>query len=70
MLALGGSAELEVPLARPLESRIGELQSFTPTVDALFTPDIDASLDSDESKREFWHAFRVLGDWYADLPPY
>jgi uracil-DNA glycosylase family 4 len=61
---------LQVPLARTLEPRIGELQSFTPTVDALLTPDIDASLDSDESKREFWHAFRVLGDWYRDLPPY
>ena len=33
-------------------------------------PDIDQSLDSEESKREFWRSFRVLGDWYADLPPY
>jgi uracil-DNA glycosylase len=22
------------------------------------------------AKRAFWSAFRVLGDWYADLPPY
>ena len=22
------------------------------------------------AKREFWNAFRVLGDWYAELPPY
>jgi hypothetical protein len=33
-------------------------------------PDIDASLDEEEAKREFWSAFRVLGDWYASLPPY
>ena len=48
----------------------GEIQGFTPTIDALFVPDIDESLDSEESKREFWAAFRALGDWYADLPPY
>jgi len=62
--------EVEVPLARELEPELGEVQSFTPTVEALYVPDIDQSLDSEESKREFWHAFRVLGDWYADLPPY
>ncbi len=33
-------------------------------------PDIDESLDSEDSKRDFWAAFRSLGDWYADLPPY
>ena len=33
-------------------------------------PDIDESLDAEEPKREFWRAFRALGDWYADLPPY
>jgi uracil-DNA glycosylase len=49
---------------------MGELQKLTPTTDALYTPDIDDSLDSEESKREFWTAFRVLGEWYADLPPY
>ncbi len=62
--------ELGMPLSRPLAAQAGQLQSFTPTVDALFTPDIDESLDSDAAKREFWHAFRVLGEWYSDLPPY
>lgn len=62
--------ELGLPLSRPLAPHVGELQSFTPTVDALFTPNIDESLDSDAAKREFWHAFRALGEWYADLPPY
>jgi uracil-DNA glycosylase family 4 len=61
---------LEVPLSRALEPRPGEIQSFTPTVDALYVPDIDECLDSEGSKREFWRAFRALGDWYAELPPY
>ena len=46
------------------------MQRLTPTIEALYVPDIDASLDAEEPKREFWRAFRVLGDWYADLPPY
>ena len=59
-----------MPLSSTLEPRPGEVQRFTPTIDALYVPEIDESLDSEESKREFWAAFRVLGDWYADLPPY
>jgi uracil-DNA glycosylase len=62
--------ELEVPLGRELSTTEGEIQTLTPTIDALFVPDIDDSLDSEESKREFWSAFRALGDWYAELPPY
>ena len=61
---------LDLPLARHLDPRLGEVQTLTPTVDAIFVPDIDASLDSEDSKREFWSAFRALGDWYAKLPPY
>ena len=62
--------ELEMPLAHELEPTLGELQQLTPSIDALYVPDIDDSLDSEESKREFWAAFRELGDWYAELPPY
>ena len=62
--------EVDVPLSRTLEPTLGELQGLTPTIDALYVPDIDESLDSEESKREFWTAFRTLGDWYTDLPPY
>jgi uracil-DNA glycosylase len=62
--------ELEVPLAQPLEARVGEIQAFTPSIDGLYVPLIDEALDDETSKREFWNAFRVLGDWYADLPPY
>jgi uracil-DNA glycosylase family 4 len=68
--ALEALNEVGVPLSRPLEPRLGEVQSFTPTIDALYTPDIDGSLDSEDAKREFWAAFRALGEWYADLPPY
>jgi uracil-DNA glycosylase len=68
--ALVALNELDLPMGRTLEPRMGELQKLTPTTDALYVPDIDDSLDSEESKREFWTAFRALGDWYADLPPY
>ena len=33
-------------------------------------PDIDASLDEQEKKTEFWNAFKELGPWWAELPPY
>jgi len=62
--------KLEVPLARSIEPREGEIQAFTPTADALFTVDIDESLDEEGAKRRFWQAFRTLGEWYEDLPPY
>jgi uracil-DNA glycosylase family 4 len=68
--ALATLNALELPLARPLEPRLGEIQPLTPTIDALYVPDIDGSLDSESAKRDFWRAFRPLGDWYADLPPY
>lgn len=68
--ALAALNEVEVPLATPLEAEVGEVQSLTPTIEALLVPEIDQSLDSDESKREFWQAFRVLGEWYSELPPY
>jgi uracil-DNA glycosylase len=62
--------ELPIPLAEPVEPRPGTLQRLTPSIDALYVPDIDESLDDDDAKRAFWGAFKVLGQWYADLPPY
>jgi uracil-DNA glycosylase family 4 len=62
--------ELGVPLGREIAARPGEVQPLTPMCDALFVPDIDASLDDEGAKRSFWRAFRALGDWYQDLPPY
>jgi uracil-DNA glycosylase len=61
---------VEFPLADPLEPRIGELQRFTPTIQGLVCPDLDASLDEQAAKTAFWNAFKVVGDWWAELPPY
>lgn len=61
---------LSVPLSRPIEGREGEIQAFTPTIDALYVPDIDESLDEEGAKQRFWRAFKTLGTWYDDLPPY
>jgi uracil-DNA glycosylase family 4 len=62
--------DLDLPLGRKVEPRVGEIQKLTPACDALFVPDIDRALDDESSKRAFWKAFRALGDWYADFPPY
>jgi uracil-DNA glycosylase family 4 len=63
--------ELAFPLAEPLDpGRRGEVQRFTPTIDALVTPDIDTSLDEQPAKTRFWNAFKTLGTWWAELPPY
>jgi uracil-DNA glycosylase len=68
--ALATLGELDIPLARELQPRLGEIQQLTPTIDALYVPNIDESLDEQDSKRAFWSAFRTLGDWYASQPPY
>ncbi len=61
---------LQVPLAAEVTTNPGEIQKLTASCDALYVPDIDASLDDERAKRAFWSAFRSLGDWYADFPPY
>jgi uracil-DNA glycosylase family 4 len=61
---------VQFPLAREVQPLEAELQPFTPTIDALVTPDIDASLDEQADKTRFWNAFKVVGDWWASLPPY
>jgi uracil-DNA glycosylase family 4 len=75
VVAMGADAlaflnDLEFPLAQPVEPALGELQEFTPTIQALFVPDIDESLDEQPAKTAFWNAFKVLGTWWAELPPY
>jgi uracil-DNA glycosylase family 4 len=62
--------DIGVPLGRRIEARPGEVQRLTPSCEAIWCPDIDRSLDDEAVKREFWRAFRTLGEWYADLPPY
>ena len=61
---------VEFPLADVLEPKLGELQRFTPTIQALYVPDIDESLDEAPAKTRFWNAFKLLGEWWASLPPY
>src|ERR671933_1034068 len=67
--ALAELMELDVPLGRPVDPEPGRIQKLTPSCDALYVPDIDEALDDEDSKREFWAAFRALGDWYAAFPP-
>jgi uracil-DNA glycosylase family 4 len=68
--ALAVVNELDLPLRRDLEAVPGLLQRLTPSIEALYVPNIDESLDEEGAKREFWAAFRELGQWWADLPPY
>ncbi len=68
--ALATLNDMEIPLAHAISPRLGEVQQLTPTIDALYVPNIDDSLDEQDSKRAFWEAFRALGEWYDALPPY
>lgn len=68
------SVEFLNDLAFPLSDRLttigGTIQRFTPTVEALVTPDVDESLDEQPAKTRFWNAFKALGPWWAEQPPY
>jgi uracil-DNA glycosylase family 4 len=68
--ALATLSELDIPLQREVRPVMGEIQSLTPSIEALYVPNIDESLDDESAKRAFWRAFRVLGDWWEELPPY
>lgn len=58
------------PGSVPLERDWGRLQRWTPAVEAIVVPDIDSSLDEQDAKREFWTAFRAVGDWHQAQPPF
>lgn len=68
--ALGVINDLDLPLRRELAESPGSLQRLTPSIEALYVPNIDESLDDEPAKRAFWSAFRVLGQWWSELPPY
>ena len=68
--ALAFVNSIRFPLAAELEPTTGELQRFTPTIEGLVVPDIDASLDEQPAKTRFWQAFKTVGAWWAELPPY
>ena len=61
---------LRFPLADEIDSAAEGLQRFTATIEALVTPDIDTALDEAPAKTAFWNAFKAVGSWYAELPPY
>jgi uracil-DNA glycosylase len=60
---------LEFPLSTEVAAE-NRIQELTPTIAALYVPDIDASLDEAPAKTAFWNAFKALGPWWAELPPY
>jgi uracil-DNA glycosylase len=68
--ALAFLNSLRFPLSEPVRWAPGEVQRWTPSVDVLAVPDIDASLDDTAAKQAFWRAFKALGSWYEELPPY
>src|SRR5579862_9369986 len=49
--ALAVLSDVGVPLAQPLRELEGEIQPFTPTISVLLVPNIDDSLDDEQSKR-------------------
>ena len=58
------------PLAVEITSQQGSIQRFTPTIEAVVTPDLDASLDEAPAKKDFWEAFKAIGPWWSEQPPY
>jgi len=68
--ALAFVNSLKFPLAEPLTANVGALQHLTPTIEALLVPDVDESLDEQSAKARFWSAFKAVGPWWAELPPY
>ena len=53
-----------------VQFRLRVVRRFTPTIEAIVTPDIDSALDDQAAKTAFWNAFKALGPWWAQLPPY
>jgi uracil-DNA glycosylase family 4 len=69
--AVGFVNDLRFPLTDPLAAENeGVIVRFTPTIEALVTPDVDESLDDQTEKTRFWNAFKTLGPWWAEQPPY
>jgi uracil-DNA glycosylase family 4 len=63
--------ELAFALSDRLDgASLGMIQRYTPTIQALVTPDIDEALDEAPAKTAFWNAFKALGPWWAEQPPY
>jgi len=61
---------LAFPLADPIDAARKGLQRLTGTIEALVVPDIDTALDEAPAKTAFWNAFKAVGAWWQELPPY
>jgi uracil-DNA glycosylase len=61
---------LRFPLSEAVQAEAGDVRVFTPTIQALVVPDVDTSLDEQAAKSRFWSAFRAIGPWWSELPPY
>jgi uracil-DNA glycosylase family 4 len=76
VVVMGGAAvafldRLRFPLSDPIDAEaVGVVQRFTPTIEVLVTPDVDEALDEQPAKTAFWKAFKALGPWWAEQPPY
>ena len=75
VVVMGGEAlptlnELALPLARTVEDRPARCRRSRPRSRRSSCPDIDDALDEEDAKRAFWTAFRALGSWCGDFPPY
>jgi uracil-DNA glycosylase len=68
--ARGFVDSIRFPLSVRAEGEIGSIAQWTPTIELLPVPDIDASLNDAAAKQAFWLAFKALGDWYENQPPY
>lgn len=68
--ARGFVDSIRFPLSVRAEGEIGSIMQWTPTIELLPVPDIDASLNDAAAKQAFWLAFKALGDWYENQPPY
>ena len=68
--ALGVLNGLGVPLSTQVHAQPGELQRLTPSIEALYVPNIDAALDEESAKRALWWGVWVRGVWSAARPPY
>jgi len=63
--------DLRFPLSDSIDpGSNGVVQRFTPTIEAIVTPDVDESLDDQPTKTRFWNAFKALGPWWSEQPPY
>src|ERR1044072_9213396 len=49
--------DLDLPLSDEVFAQPGEIQHLTPSIDALYVPNIDEALDEESAKRAFWTPF-------------